>query len=177
MKYSLDIDIEAESPSESIGTTAISGARKITVLYNTRRISCQGRSRAAIGCALQFTQKSTPHAYASSYAISIRITRTKSVSNAPKGVRNRVHVPICIRIVKSGPTMIGDTRAKASEPVSNAPKKRLASASSKSGPTMTRDTHKKASDLDAEPETRQVKHAPSDLSEQLQDFVIDEVIG
>jgi hypothetical protein len=29
----------------------------------------------------------------------------------------------------------------------------------------------------AGPETRQVKHAPSDLSEQLQDFVIDEVIG
>jgi hypothetical protein len=41
---------------------------------------------------------------------------------------------------------------------------------------MTRDTHK-ASDLDSRAKRAKVKHAPSDLSEQLQDFVIDEVIG
>jgi hypothetical protein len=42
---------------------------------------------------------------------------------------------------------------------------------------MTRDTHKKASDLDSKARNAPRSNAPSDLSEQLQDFVIDEVIG
>jgi hypothetical protein len=75
--------------------------------------------------------------------------------------------------------MIGDTREGIRTGQQCAEKSvPIASASSKSGPTMTRDTHKKASDLDSRALKRaKVKHAPSDLSEQLQDFVIDEVIG
>jgi hypothetical protein len=141
-------DIECWIPFKVSGTTAISGARKLQYYTTQEESPMQRTIKRLRSDAHLYTKRRTP-CHASSYAIST-VTPNRCTLVKPQSVSTSPFASASSKLDQRW----SEIRAKASEPVSNAPRP-IASAS-KSGPTMTRDTH--ASDLDSNRNAK-VKHA------------------